>query len=65
MPPTTPPAPVPATALQPWLSTAGRLLLGAVWLLIAAVILLSPFWLALLWLQWWHRLWMRLSMVAL
>ncbi|WP_457089613.1 hypothetical protein [Microvirga sp. P5_D2] len=41
------------------------LLLGAVWLLIAAVILLSPFWLALLWLQWWHRLWMRLSMVAL
>ncbi|HLU55283.1 MAG TPA: MauE/DoxX family redox-associated membrane protein [Pseudonocardia sp.] len=32
MPPTTPPAPVPATALQPWLSTAGRLLLGAVWL---------------------------------
>lgn len=41
------------------------LLLGAVWLLIAAVILLSPFWLALLWLQWRHRLWMRLSMVAL
>ncbi|MGO4387550.1 hypothetical protein AB4Y85_08440 [Microvirga sp. 2YAF29] len=34
-------------------------------LLFGAVILLSPFWLALLWLQWGHRLWMRLSMVAL
>ncbi len=41
------------------------LLFGAAWLLIAAIVLLSPFWLVLVWLQWGHRLWMRLSMVAL
>lgn len=42
------------------------MLFGAVWLLIAAIVLMFlPIWLALLWLKWGHRLWMRLSMVAL
>jgi hypothetical protein len=38
---------------------------GVLWLLVAAVTLLSPFWPVLLWLKWGHTLWMRLSMVVL
>jgi hypothetical protein len=41
------------------------LLFGILWLLIAAIILLFPLWLAPFWLKWRHRLWMRLSMAAL